>query len=177
MENYLLMGALVSAMTGAVTDVRTNRIPNWLTYGSLLAALAIRGYLEAWYGLGAGVIGALVGGGAFFLLFVLGGMGAGDVKLMAAVGAWTGARQVLVVMIGSAIAGGVLALFYIVFYRRIGSTVRSMGELIRFHLTTGIGAHPDLNLQSSGVIRVPYGLAIAAGTSYVFWASTNLWRG
>jgi prepilin peptidase CpaA len=92
-ERYLLICALGIATMGAVTDVRDRRIPNWLTYGGLVAALRVRCALLSWLGLRGGLLGLLLGGGIFFLLFVLGGMGGGDVKLMAAVGAWAGTAQ------------------------------------------------------------------------------------
>src|SRR6516164_5718592 len=169
-----MVGALICAMVGAVIDMRARRIPNWLTYGSLLAGLAFRTILEGWRGLGQGAAGILAGGGIFFLFYLVRGMGAGDVKLMAAVGAWTGVRQAVVVMIATAVAGGSLGVVYMVFYRRVGSTVRNIGELIRFHLTSGIRPHPEVSLSGPGSIRVPYGLAIAMGTLYLL-VSTFWW--
>ena len=88
-ERYLLIGAVACALAGAVCDVRGARIPNWLTYGSLLAGFAVRA-VWGWAGVKGGLIGLLAGGGIFYLLFLLGGMGGGDVKLMAAVGTWAG---------------------------------------------------------------------------------------
>ena len=87
-------------------DVRGQRIPNWLTYSGLLAALVVRAGLGGWTGLKGGLAGMLFAGGIFFLLFFIGGMGGGDVKLMAAVGAWVGLAQVGSLLIMSAIAGG-----------------------------------------------------------------------
>jgi prepilin peptidase CpaA len=171
MENYLLLCALITAAIGAVQDVRARRIPNWLTYGSLSAALGLRIYWEGWHGLGQGAEGMLAGGGVFFLFFLVRGMGAGDVKLMAAVGAWVGAWPAVLVMVYTALAGFVIAVFYMVFYRRARSTLANAGELVRFHLTSGIKPHPEINLRDPAAIRVPYGLAIAAGTLFLF-AST-----
>ena len=70
------------------------RIPNWLTYSGLIAALLVRTVLGGWANSWGGLAGMLLAGGIFFLLFLLGGMGGGDVKLMAAVGAWVGWRRV-----------------------------------------------------------------------------------
>jgi len=166
-----MLGALICATLGAVSDIRARRIPNWLTYGGLVAGLALRTILEGWRGLGQGAAGILAGGGIFFLFYLVRGMGAGDVKLMAAVGAWIGVRQAVVVMIATAVAGGILGVVYMVFYRRVGSTVQNIAELIRFHLTSGIRPHPEVNLGDPGSIQVPYGLAIAMGTLYVFMSS------
>ena len=75
----------------------------------------------------------LLAGGIFYLLFLLGGMGGGDVKLVAAVGAWAGTVQVGSVLIVSAIAGGLLAVCYMVMNRRVCETIAEYG---------GIGAAP-----------------------------------
>ncbi len=165
MERYLLIGAVVCALAGGINDVRGARIPNWLTYGSLLAGLAVRS-AWGWAGLKSGLIGLLAAGGIFYVLFLLGGMGGGDVKLMAAVGSWAGGTQTVVVLIASAIAGGILAVGYMVFHRRVRMTLLNVLELGRHHLTSGIQPHPTLNIQEAGALRIPYGLAVAMGTLY-----------
>jgi prepilin peptidase CpaA len=175
METYFLLGALITAATGAVQDVRARRIPNLLTYGSLLAGLACRTVLERAHGLAQGAEGMLIGGGVFFLFFLVRGIGAGDVKLMAAVGAWVGAWPAVHVMVYTAFAGLAIAIFYMVFYRRIGSTLLNTGELLRHHLTSGLKAHPELNLQDPAAIRMPYGLAIAVGTLFLFISTPHVW--
>lgn len=166
MEKYLLIGALCIAAVGAARDVRGGRIPNWLTYGGLVSALVVRSLVAEWPGLKGGLIGIVVGGGIFYLLFLVGGMGGGDVKLMAAVGAWAGADQTVVVLIATAIAGGILAVGYMIFHRRVRRTLLNTLELIRHHLSSGLQPHPALNIREPGTMRVPYGVAIAIGALY-----------
>lgn len=166
MDKYLLTGALCIATVGAVKDVRGGRIPNWLTYGGLLAALVVRSLLSGWPGLKFGFFGMLAGGGIFYLPFLLGGMGGGDVKLMAAVGAWAGSTQTVNVLIAAAIAGGILAVGYMVFRRQVLRTLLNSVELMRYHLTSGFRPHPALNIREPNSMRIPYGLAIAIGTLY-----------
>ena len=174
-EKYLLIGALGIATVGAVQDIRGGRIPNWLTYGGLLVALAVRTFVSGWPGLKIGFIGMLAGGGIFYLLFLLGGMGGGDVKLMAAVGAWAGTAQTAGVLIAAAIAGGFLAVGYMVFYRQVHRTLLNTVELVQHHLTFGFQPHPELNIREPGSMRVPYGLAIAMGTLYCLGRAFS-WR-
>jgi prepilin peptidase CpaA len=173
LDKYFLICALGIAIVGAVKDVAGRRIPNWLTYSGLLAALIVRVTFAGWPGLKLGLAGMALAGGIFFLLFMLGGMGGGDVKLMAAVGAWAGAAQVVSVLIVGAIAGGMLAVGHILLHRRVGETLRNTLELVRHHATAGLQPHPVLNVQQEGTMRLPYGLAIAIGTFYcvgnVFW--------
>lgn len=173
-ERYVLIGAAACALAGAVCDVRGARIPNWLTYGSLVAGLTTRS-AWGWAGVKGGLIGLLAGGGVFFLLFLLGGMGGGDVKLMAAVGTWAGGAQTVVVLIASAIAGGVLAVGYMIYHRRVRMTLLNVLELVRYHMALGIQPHPILNIREAGALRIPYGLAVALGTLYCL-GSTFLGR-
>jgi prepilin peptidase CpaA len=169
-----MLGGAICAIIGAVGDVRSNRIPNWLTYGGLALALALRAAWGGWRSLEQGLLGILLGGGIFFVLFLVHGMGAGDAKLMAAVGAWVGLQGTLRVLIATALAGGVLAVVYMVFYKRVGSTFRNVGVLLRFHLTSGVRPHPELNLQGPATIRLPYGLAIAMGTLYLLISASHI---
>jgi prepilin peptidase CpaA len=173
LDKYLLLCALAIASVGAVKDFRGLRIPNWLTYSGLIAALIVRVGLGGWPELRGGLGGMLFAGGIFLLLFLLGGMGGGDVKLMAAVGAWVGFAHVGVLLIMSAIAGGLLATGYVLVHKRMWESLRNMLELLRHHLTEGLKPHPTLNVQQPGTLRLPYGLAIAIGTFYcvgnAFW--------
>ena len=173
MDKYLLLCALTIATVGAVKDVRGRRIPNWLTYSGLLTALLVRIVVGGWAGLRGGLAGMLLAGGIFFLFFLLGGMGGGDVKLMAAVGAWVGFDQVGILLVVSAIAGGLLAAGYMLVHKQIFETLRNTLELVRHHLTAGFEPHPVLNLRQAGTLRLPYGVAIAIGTFYcvgnAFW--------
>lgn len=166
MDKYLAIGALGCVITGAIWDVATRRIPNWLTYGALCAGLAFRACFGGWHGVWYGLAGALLGGGIFFIFFLVHGMGAGDVKLMAAIGCLAGLGQVVMIVLSSAIAGGVLALVFMLLHKRVGRTVRNLWELIRYHLLFGAQSHPQINLQNPEAIRMPYALAIAAGTFY-----------
>ena len=173
MDKYLLLCALTIATVGAVKDFRGHRIPNWLTYSGLVAALVVRLGWGGWTELRGGLVGMMFAGGIFFLLFLLGGMGGGDVKLMAAVGAWVGAAQVGVLLIMSALAGGLLAAGYALVHKRMLESLRNIVKLLRHHLTEGFAPHPTLNVQQEGTLRLPYGLAIAIGTFYcvgnAFW--------
>ena len=166
MVRFLLAGALGIATVGAAQDIRGGRIPNWLTYGGLVAALLIRPLVLGWPGLKGGLIGMLAGGAIFFVFFVLGGMGGGDVKLMAAVAAWAGGAETMNILIATAVAGGVLALGAMLLRRQVRVTLLNTVELIRHHLTAGFKPHPELNIRDSRSMRIPFGPAIALGTLY-----------
>lgn len=172
-ESYLLIAALTLAVIAAVIDVQQHRIPNWLTYPGILLGLALRGVLFGWKGLAGATTGLLLAGGIMFLFYMVRAMGAGDVKLMAALGALVGPREAITVLLATAIFGGVLAIGYAIYRRQIGSTLKNVGSVLRFHAWAGLQAHPDLNLDNPTALRLPYGLAIALGTLYT---SLVMWR-
>jgi prepilin peptidase CpaA len=173
LDNYFLIGAALVASLGGVSDLRSARIPNWLTYSGVLAALLLRFGVMGWSGLKSGAAGMLVAGVIFFVLFVVGAMGGGDVKLMASVGAWAGSGHVIAVLLAAALAGGALAIFYMLFRQGLRTTLWNLFELIRFRLTSGLQPHPLLNVREAGALRVPFGLAIAMGT--LFCAGNAIW--
>ena len=172
-ENHFLIGAVLVAFLGGASDVRSARIPNWLTYGGLLLALVLRLAGSGWAGFRSGVVGMLVAGVIFCLLFAIGAMGGGDVKLIASVGAWAGNDHVIQVLIAAALAGGLLAVIYILFGHGLRQTFWNILDLIRFRLTSGLNPHPLLSVQQKGTLRVPFGVAIAMGT--LFCAGNAIW--
>jgi prepilin peptidase CpaA len=167
MNVYFGVGIMVIAGAAAAWDVQHGRIPNWMTYTSMMTGLALRGALEGWRALMDGLAAGLIGGAIFLIFFLVRGMGAGDVKLMTAVGVWTGLGQLPAVLIATALAGGILALGFMVFRKRAAATLRNVGSLFRFHFSSGLTPHPEINLQNPRALRLPYGVAIAAGTIYV----------
>jgi prepilin peptidase CpaA len=165
-ERYLLFSALLVAIAGSVADLRGRRIPNRLTYCALTAGLLTRLLVLGWSGLKDGLIGLAVGGGLFFFLYCIGGMGAGDVKLFAGVNAWAGIAYTVNLLAGTAIAGGFMALGMVLYRKSAAATIRNSIELIRHHLIVGFQPHPNLNVKASGSIRVPFAPAIVVGTLY-----------
>src|SRR5262245_22884844 len=103
-----IVAVLIVAVAAAVCDVRSRRIPNVLTFGAAATALIFGLATTGLSGLGLSAAGWLVGAALFFPFFVLGGMGAGDVKLLAALGAWIGPAVVVWLAIFTAMAGGVV---------------------------------------------------------------------
>lgn len=162
--------ALALAATAAVFDVREHRIPNRLTYPAIAMGMLLRWLFFGWQGLGSSLAGCVVAGGIVFVFYLVRTMGAGDVKLLAAVGSLVGVYDAIVALVATAIAGGVLALIYVFCRHRFGTTLRNVGSVLMFHVCNGLRAHPELNLDSPSALRMPYGLAIATGTLYTFLA-------
>ena len=165
-ESLYMAGALTVAGVGGITDVTSRRIPNKLTYLGILVAIAGRSALQGWHGLGSALAGGLVGGGAFLVFFLIHAMGAGDVKLITAVGCFVGPGRAFEIVLASAIAGGIFAIFYALWQGRLRAVLVNVVDLVRFHAAAGAEVHPSLNLSNPQAARLPYGVAIAAGVLY-----------
>jgi len=162
----LLIFAFVLAVAGSIEDIRIRKIPNRLAYFGFIAAILIRLFVLGWPGLRDGLLGTLVGGGLFFFLFLIGGMGGGDVKLMAAASAFTGMTEIVNLLIATAVGGGAMAVVLMLYKQRTLATLRNTFVLIRHHLTAGLRPHPELNIDQAQTMRVPFAPAIAIGTLY-----------
>jgi prepilin peptidase CpaA len=169
-ESLFMVGAMAVAGIGGIADVATRRIPNMLTYPSMMVAIVGRFALQGWHGLGSAIAGGLIGGGAFLVFFLFHAMGAGDVKLITAIGCWVGPASAIEIVLASAIAGGILAILYALWQGRLRAVLVNVYDLIRFHLVAGAEVHPTLNLSNPQAARLPYGVAIAAGVLYTVLA-------
>jgi prepilin peptidase CpaA len=155
--------ALVITATGA--DVRSRRIPNRLTGTALLLGIAVHLAWTGPAGAGHALLGALVAGAVLFPGWLLGTMGAGDVKLIAAVGAWLGYPGGLVAAVASLLAGGVFALIAAARHGVLLQSLRRTAALAG-GLLSGRGITPAL--ATSGV-RFPFAPAVLVATMFVLW--------
>jgi prepilin peptidase CpaA len=164
-ETVYLGAAVVCGCSGAFCDLRTRRIPNWLTGSSILLGLALHLVLGGWRSIATAVLAGIVAGGAFLFFYLAGGMGGGDVKLITAVGCCAGLGHVTGILIATALAGGILALALAVVAGRLKQTLFNVVQLLFHHGSVGLQPHSDLNVQNPRTLRLPYGIAIGAGTA------------
>jgi prepilin peptidase CpaA len=179
LSDLILVAVLVVA---AVTDLRTGRIYNWLVYpavivglalGALVGGLAAGGFsgAGAWVGFKDHALAAAIGFGVLFFCYALGGMGGGDVKLMAVVGALGGLNRpdqdyfILYAMFYSFAVGAVLGIFTAIWKRVLGETaVRTWWGLRTMAMP---GTTLDDATPKKPAIRVPFGFATAVGTTWL----------
>jgi prepilin peptidase CpaA len=157
-----LIGSLIIVLMFATCeDFLKNRIPNVLVAFALGIAILIQTSARGWDGAIFSLLGALVGLGALLPFYVLRGMGAGDVKLMAAVGSFLGPEVAVLVVASTLIVGAVLGLGFVL-VRTLAST--PSGALLT-------SAHYWLAVwKTVRRERFPYALAITVGTLLVLWA-------
>jgi prepilin peptidase CpaA len=163
----LMTMAFFALMAGAAWfDVRTRRIPNMLTLTGMAVAVALR--LVSGPGAGIdGVTGVIL---AFVLclpFFVLGVLGGGDAKLLMAVGAFMGPRDLLVAMLLIALLGGILGAIDAMRKGVLIPVLHNCGDILKHWATLGRrGA--NRSLATGGALAIPYGVAIASG-SLLWW--------
>ncbi len=156
---------MLCAAAGAVYDVARHRIPNVLTLPAIAFGLVLHFTLGGWGQLGASAAAGLICGVIFLVFYLSGGMGAGDVKLITAVGCIAGLPLVASLLILTSLAGGVMAVGFALYRRRLKETLVNVWALALHHQSAGIAPHPELNLGNPQTLRLPYGLAIAAGSA------------
>jgi prepilin peptidase CpaA len=155
---------LFCAVVGAVYDVISGRIPNAFTLPAILFGLLLHYSLGGWPQLESAAAGGLVCGLIFLLFHLAGGMGGGDVKLMTAAGCTAGLPLVGPLLILTSLAGGVMAIGLALYHRQLRQTLENIRALLVHHGTVGLAPHADFNLDNGQALRLPYGLAIAAGS-------------
>lgn len=143
------------------TDVRWSRIPNWLTFSVMVMGLVVHGWMGGLQGALSSLAGLAVGMGLFLIPYACKAIGAGDVKLMAAIGSIIGATGVISVALLSVLAGGLYALGAMSYQWGVAATSKKLVAVTDGTLVTG-------GTTGVGLLRLPfklrYGLAIAAGT-------------
>lgn len=150
-----------------VSDLRARRIPNALVLATLALGIAFSiADAPVLPGLGRSMAGAATGLAIWLPFWMLRKIGAGDVKLFAAAGAWLGPADAVTAALAAAVLGGVLTLLWLVWEQGIGRTARGIA-LGAASAQSGVKA-PGLLVVPSRK-RVPYGLALAAGAALVAW--------
>jgi prepilin peptidase CpaA len=161
--------ALALAVIACITDLRSRRIPNALTFGGAIAALALHGLVPGGHGFGFSATGWVVGIAMFFPFFALGGLGAGDVKLLGAIGACLGGSAVFVVGIYAAAAGGVLAVLIAWRAGYLTTALRNLYYFITYWKTFGLKPIEGFDLNQTQSPRLAYALPVLTGLLVTLW--------
>ena len=161
---------LIVLVIATFTDLRSRSIPNWLVFPFMIAGMAVSGWLHGWNGLGHSLAGFALGGLLFGVLSMMGGMGMGDVKLCAAIGAWVGPGQLMIALVLTGIVGGIMALVWAICGGFLGELFSGAGDLVFGLKKRGLRPHPELVLDNPLTRKMPYAPAIAIGTLVSFFS-------
>jgi prepilin peptidase CpaA len=196
-QHWLAWWPTVIVLAAAVfTDLRSRRIPNWLVLPFLLVGIVVsplrtdwsgvrhglwlpsgwstlrQGFWpgSGWHGLAESGAGMGLGFLLFGVFFWMGGMGAGDVKLGAALGAWIGPMQVFWMFFFTSLAGGVMALGWIAYRKLLRGALLRASELVFAGARSGESSVPQASVGELLKSYTPYAPAIAVGTVLSFYA-------
>jgi prepilin peptidase CpaA len=169
LDLFVTVIALAVGVIACITDIRTRRIPNVLTFGAAVAAVLFHGIEAGVPGLQSSVTGWVVGTALFLPFFLVGGMGGGDVKLLAALGAWLGPRDALWLAIYASLAGGVMAVGVALLRGYLGTALRNLTTLLGSWCLTGPRSMPAMTLECSKGPRLAYAVPVLVGTMVTIW--------
>jgi len=169
-----LAGAIVLALVAGWTDLRSRRIPNWLTVPAVFVGMAVN---VATRGFGSGLKTSLLGaalGLALLLPFVLlRALGAGDWKLAGALGSFVGPSLLVDLLLGSVFMAGLMALALVIYKGRFRQTLSNIGHILVSLVTFRLPGH-SVTLDNPDALKVPYGVALAA--TVLIYGVARVWR-
>jgi prepilin peptidase CpaA len=160
LKPVILAGAVLLSLVAAATDLRSRRIPNWLTVPGLLIGVAANTALGGWSGLKASVLGATVGLALLLPFVLLRSLGAGDWKLAGTLGAFAGPGVLVNLLLGSVLVAGVMAVALVIYKRRTRETIRNIGHILVSLVTFRLPGE-RVSLDNPESLKVPYGVALA----------------
>ena len=149
------LAALTIAIIAAIGDLRSRRIPNWLTISALVLGFAWHLANGTWP---QAALGALLGAVIYLPMWLAGGRGGGDVKLMAALGAWLGPASWIQLFVLTALIGGIWALILVIAKRRLLATLQNIWSILRSLVT---GRQPAHRLGNETALAIPHAAIVA----------------
>jgi prepilin peptidase CpaA len=156
----ILAGALLLAVIAGFMDLRSRRIPNWLTVSGFVVGVVLNVFFGGWSGLKASLLGFTLALALLLPFWLLRSLGAGDLKFAAALGAYFGPGRMLDVLLGSVFVAGAMALVLVIYKRRLLETIRNIGHILISLVTFRLpGFH--VTLDNPDALTIPKGLALA----------------
>jgi len=164
MNSIIITILAIALVTATYTDIKSQRIPNWLTFPLMLAGFATHTVFGGWDGLSFAAMGYGFGFVVMAIPYFFGVMGAGDVKLMGAIGAWLGLQATMTAFLFTCIAGGVYAIGMLASDRELlKSVLRNVINTFSIFMATHKFDFSPVDTEKT-MPRLCYGVAIAVGT-------------
>jgi prepilin peptidase CpaA len=158
-----IAAVLLVGTAASVSDLRWRRIPNALTFAGAGAAVSFHLLAGGLPAFGLSLVGLVVGLAIFFPIFALGGIGAGDVKLLACLGAWLGPAGALWTAMYAAMTGGAMALVVVLMQGYARQAFSNIWLLLCHWRIAGVSQLPELTLEHGRGPRLAYALPITVG--------------
>lgn len=155
------IGCFIMLGTAFVTDIKSMKIPNWITISGLVTGVLAHLLQNGWSGGWFALQGAAAGFGLMLLMFWCGAVGGGDVKLFAGIGAWTGTLLTLQILFYSVMAAGLIGLVVLLFRREMFSRFRAL--FARVFSALMLRSTDPLRVAAKSQLRIPFMLAVLPG--------------
>jgi prepilin peptidase CpaA len=170
MHSIALWPTIVVLGIACFTDIRNRRIPNALVVPFALSGLVISYLVQGVTGLGSSMGGICLAALVCGVFCYLRGMGMGDLKLCAAIGAWIGPEQLGFALVMTFIAGAAIGIAWALCTGTLSRSLASTGDLVSHFTKSGIRPHDTIVLESPNALKIPYAPAIAFGILFSFLA-------
>ncbi|QDU14891.1 Type IV leader peptidase family protein [Gimesia maris] len=173
LENWHVKFVSIVLIYAAYIDGKELRVPNWITYPMVLSGLIYMTWTGGPAGLGWGLLGMVVGLATLLPLYSVGGMGAGDVKLMAGIGAWLGVKITFYAFCVTTVVGAVMAVAMVLyrkkFYKHLGQAIMILDEWRSVKNPRELSR--IAKERKPTMFLLPYGIPICIGSiAYFFYA-------
>jgi prepilin peptidase CpaA len=164
--------AAAFALTAGITDLRWQKIPNWLTYPAVPIAILLHWMIAGNHAALLSLAGAALGLGILLPFVLLGGLGGGDWKLVGALGSFFGPQRLVPIFLLTLMISGIMAIALILWKRRLGQTFRNLG-----HMTVALfkfrSPGAELTIDNPETAKVPFG--IAAAIAVLLYVAAQPW--
>lgn len=164
LDTKMVLLITVILLIAVILDLKKKKIPNILTFGAMIIAIAYHSLVSGFEGFIFSAGGLFLGMALLIAFYIIGGMGAGDVKLMGAVGGFLGPKGVFTAFLFSSIAGGIYALAVLKLRGNLIETFKRYALIVKIFITTGNLSYVPESRKDIKSIRLYYGIAIAIGT-------------
>ena len=156
---------IITVLAAAYFDLRVRRIPNWINLSALVMGLGLNLYFDSLQGAVTSAAGLLLALCIYVPLYALKGMGAGDVKLMAAIGSIVGPGNWFHIFVATALLGGIASLVLVVARKRAGQTFLNISVIVSQLMKGKPPANGDaaLSIHNEKSLKMPHGAIIASG--------------
>ncbi len=161
-------GALGVAGWAGWLDWRIRKIPNWLTVPALVLGLVLSAVLGSWPWMKSSLEGAGLSLGVLLPFVLMRGLGAGDWKLMGALGAFLGPQRTILVLIGTVFIAGVMSVVEMVRQGKVRETLYNVFVILVAYSTFHVNNARAVTLDNPGLLKIPFGVAAALSTGFFF---------
>ena len=149
-------------------DWRIRKIPNWLTVPALLVGLILNALLGRWPGAKSSLEGAGICLAVLLPFVLMRALGAGDWKLMGALGAFLGPSRVIVVLLGTVLIAGIMSVVEIIRQRKVRETLNNLWVLFVAYSTFHVNNARAITLDNPGLLKIPFRRGSSAFHRFVF---------